>query len=92
MSSSELLVTLPSRAAKVYERNSEVNVFELPFAVKPFNVSVNWYNHRDDFRSSNSGLSKLYKIFLSFLNSNIELYRIVVLYILKEILDNQIPL
>lgn len=48
---SELLVSLPSRAAKVYERNSEVNIFELPFAVKPFNVSVNWYNHRDDLEA-----------------------------------------
>jgi DNA-binding transcriptional LysR family regulator len=51
VTSSELLVTLPSRAAKVYERNSEVNVFELPFTVKPFNVSVNWYNHHDDLEA-----------------------------------------
>ena len=48
VTSSELLVTLPSRAAKVYARNGDVNIFELPFSVKPFNVSVNWYNHRDD--------------------------------------------
>lgn len=45
---SELLVTLPSRAAAVYQHNTEVNIFKLPFEVKPFNVSVNWYNHRDD--------------------------------------------
>ena len=35
VTSSELLVTLPSRAAKVYARNGDVNIFELPFSVKP---------------------------------------------------------
>ena len=63
VSSSELLVTLPSRAAKVYERNSEVNVFELPFAVKPFNVSVNWYNHRDDLEARTWFIQTLQNIF-----------------------------
>ncbi|ENG3829156.1 LysR family transcriptional regulator, partial [Acinetobacter baumannii] len=29
VTSSELLITLPSRAAKVYERNSDVNVLEV---------------------------------------------------------------
>lgn len=44
----DLLITLPSRAARVYERNSQVNILKLPFSVKPFNVSVNWYAHQDD--------------------------------------------
>lgn len=63
VSSSELLVTLPSRAAKVYERNSEVNVFELPFAVKPFHVSVNWYNQRDDLEARTWFVQTLQNIF-----------------------------
>lgn len=45
---SELLVTLPSRAAKVYQQHTDIQIFELPFEVRPFNVSVNWYNHKDD--------------------------------------------
>lgn len=44
----DLLVTLPSRAAKVYQHNTDVNIFKLPFEVQPFHVSVNWYKHRDD--------------------------------------------
>lgn len=63
VSSSELLVTLPSRAAKVYERNSEVKIFELPFAVKPFNVSANWYNHRDDLDARTWFIQTLQNIF-----------------------------
>ncbi|WOE33074.1 MULTISPECIES: LysR family transcriptional regulator [unclassified Acinetobacter] len=51
VSSTALLITLPSRAARVYERNSQVNIFELPFLVKPFNVSVNWYKHQDDLEA-----------------------------------------
>ena len=60
---SELLVSLPSRAAKVYERNSDVNVFELPFAVKPFNVSANWYNHHDDLEARTWFIQTLQDIF-----------------------------
>ncbi len=60
---SELLVTLPSRAAKVYERNSDVNVFELPFTVKPFNISANWYNHRDDLEARTWFIQTLQNIF-----------------------------
>ena len=63
VSSSELLVTLPSRAAKVYARNSDVNVFELPFALKPFNVSANWYNHRDDLEARTWFIQSIQKIF-----------------------------
>jgi DNA-binding transcriptional LysR family regulator len=63
VTSSELLVTLPSRAAKVYERNSEVNIFELPFAVKPFNISLNWYNHRNDLEARMWFLDRLQNIF-----------------------------
>lgn len=51
ITNSELLLTLPSRAAKVYERNSDVSIFELPFSVKSFNVSANWYNHHDDLEA-----------------------------------------
>lgn len=51
VNSSELLVTLPSRAAKVYQQNSAVNIFELPFELKPFNVSVNWYEHKDNLEA-----------------------------------------
>lgn len=63
VTSSELLVTLPSRAAKVYERNSEVNVFELPFALKPFNVSANWYNHHDDLEARTWFIQSIQNIF-----------------------------
>lgn len=48
---SELLVTLPSRAARVYQQHADIHIFELPFEVKPFNVSVNWYNHKDDLEA-----------------------------------------
>ena len=63
VTNSELLVSLPSRAAKVYERNSDVNVFELPFAVKPFNVSANWYNHHDDLEARTWFIQTLQDIF-----------------------------
>ena len=63
VTNSELLVSLPSRAAKVYERNSNVNVFELPFAVKPFNVSANWYNHHDDLEARNWFIQTLQNLF-----------------------------
>ena len=63
VTSSELLVTLPSRAAKVYERNSEVNVFELPFALKSFNVSANWYNHHDDLEARTWFIQSIQNIF-----------------------------
>jgi DNA-binding transcriptional LysR family regulator len=63
VTNSELLVSLPSRAAKVYERNSDVNVFELPFAVKPFNVSANWYNHHDDLEARTWFIQTLQNIF-----------------------------
>lgn len=63
VTNSELLVSLPSRAAKVYERNSDVNVFELPFAVKPFNVSANWFNHHDDLEARTWFIQTLQNIF-----------------------------
>lgn len=65
ISSSELLVSIPSRAARVYARNSEVNVFELPFSVKAFNVSVNWYNHHDDIDARTWFIQTLQNIFSS---------------------------
>lgn len=65
ITSSELLVTLPSRAAKVYARNGDVNIFELPFSVKPFNVSVNWYNHRDDLDARTWFINQLQELFKS---------------------------
>lgn len=65
VTNSELLVSLPSRAAKVYERNSDVNVFELPFAVKPFNVSANWFNHHDDLEARSWFIQTLQNIFRS---------------------------
>lgn len=48
---SEVLVTLPSRAAYAYQQNTDINIFELPFELKPFNVSVNWFNHKDDLEA-----------------------------------------
>jgi DNA-binding transcriptional LysR family regulator len=65
ITSSELLVTLPSRAAKVYARNGDVNIFELPFSVKPFNISVNWYNHRDDLDARTWFINQLQELFKS---------------------------
>ncbi|ENP2061716.1 LysR substrate-binding domain-containing protein, partial [Acinetobacter baumannii] len=63
VTNSELLVTLPSRAAQVYMQNSEVNIFELPFTVKSFNVSANWYNHHNDLEARNWFIKTLQKIF-----------------------------
>lgn len=60
---SDLLVTLPSRAAAVYQSNTDVNIFQLPFEVRPFNVSVNWYNHRDDVEARKWFCSILKNIF-----------------------------
>lgn len=60
---SELLVSLPSRAAKVYQRNCDVNIFELPFQVKPFSVSANWYNHRDDVEASTWFINLVHELF-----------------------------
>lgn len=65
VTNSELLVSLPSRAAKVYERNSDVNVFELPFTVKPFNVSANWFNHHDDLEARSWFIQTIQNIFRS---------------------------
>lgn len=44
----DLLVTLPSRAAKYYLKNSDVNCFELPFKTDSFVVSQNWFKRSDD--------------------------------------------
>ena len=60
---SELLITLPSRAARVYECNSAINIFELPFLVNPFNVSAHWYNHHDDFKARTWFIHTLQHIF-----------------------------
>ncbi|MGP5174361.1 LysR family transcriptional regulator [Psychrobacter immobilis] len=51
ISHSSYLVTLPSRAAQVYARSGNINIFKLPFDVTPFNVSVNYYNHNDDLEA-----------------------------------------
>jgi DNA-binding transcriptional LysR family regulator len=63
VTNSELLVTIPSRAARVYERNSDINIFELPFAVKPFNVSVNWYNNYEDLEARRWFIKTLKNVF-----------------------------
>lgn len=60
---SELLVTLPSRAARVYEKNSDINIFELPLQLKPFCVSVHWYNHSDDLEARKWFIKTLKHIF-----------------------------
>ena len=63
VTSSELLVTLPSRAADVYKRSSNINILEIPFAIKPFNVSVNWYDHHDDIDARTWFVQTLQNIF-----------------------------
>ncbi|GAA5012461.1 LysR family transcriptional regulator [Acinetobacter puyangensis] len=46
---SDMLVTLPSRAAQNYLKHSNnVQMFELPFAMDSFKVSLNWFNRSDD--------------------------------------------
>lgn len=60
---STYLVTVPSRAASVYARNGNINIFELPFEVNPFNVSLNWYNHNDDLEARNWFYQLIQKIF-----------------------------
>ena len=44
----DLVVTLPSRAARYYAAQSEVYCFELPFAIEPFAFSLNWFKRSDD--------------------------------------------
>ncbi|MGE8532934.1 MAG: LysR family transcriptional regulator, partial [Acinetobacter guillouiae] len=39
--------------------------FELPFSVKPFNVSANWYNHRDDIEARTWFIQTLQELFQS---------------------------
>lgn len=43
-----MLVTLPSRAARHYLAHGNVQMFELPFAIDSFKVSLNWFNRSDD--------------------------------------------
>lgn len=45
---SDLLVTLPSRAAQYYAKIANVQCFELPFATDSFVVSQNWFKRSDD--------------------------------------------
>lgn len=63
ITSSELLLTIPSRAARVYARNAAVHIFELPFAVKPFSVSANWYKHHDDLKARTWFIQTIQDIF-----------------------------
>lgn len=63
VTSSDLLDTLPPRDITVYERNSEVKEFELPFALKPLNVSANRYNHRDDLEVRTWVIQSIQNIF-----------------------------
>ncbi|HCD2519023.1 TPA: LysR family transcriptional regulator [Acinetobacter baumannii] len=48
LQSSDMLVTLPSRAARHYLAHGNVQMFELPFAMDSFKVSLNWFNRSDD--------------------------------------------
>ncbi len=45
---SDLLVTLPSRAAQYYLKIANVKCFELPFKTDSFSVSQNWFKRSDD--------------------------------------------
>ncbi|ENX56397.1 MULTISPECIES: LysR family transcriptional regulator [Acinetobacter] len=48
LQSSDMLVTLPSRAARHYLAHGNVQMFELPFAIDSFKVSLNWFKRSDD--------------------------------------------
>jgi len=48
LQSSNMLVTLPSRVARYYLTYGNVQMFELPFSMNSFKVSLNWFNRSDD--------------------------------------------
>jgi len=48
ISSSDLLVTLPERVAKVYAERNGLKTMDLPFTVPEFEVSLHWHEHSGD--------------------------------------------
>ena len=48
LQNSDMLVTLPSRAAQHYLKYGNIQIFELPFQVEAFKVSLNWFKRSDD--------------------------------------------
>jgi DNA-binding transcriptional LysR family regulator len=48
ISSSDLLVTLPERVAKVYAQKNDLKTLDLPFTVPEFEVSLHWHEHSGD--------------------------------------------
>ena len=48
LQNSDMLVTLPSRAAQHYLKYGNIQIFELPFQVAAFKVSLNWFKRSDD--------------------------------------------
>lgn len=48
VSSSDLLVTLPSRVANMFASRSATKVVELPLPVPPIEISLQWHDHDSD--------------------------------------------
>jgi DNA-binding transcriptional LysR family regulator len=48
ISSSDLLVTLPERVARVYAQKNSLKTVDLPFTVPEFEVSLHWHEHSGD--------------------------------------------
>ncbi|MGP5327533.1 LysR family transcriptional regulator [Vreelandella titanicae] len=48
ISSSDLLVTLPSRVAQLYAKRMPLKFFELPFGIPGFEVGIHYKEHRGD--------------------------------------------
>ncbi|WP_420832896.1 LysR family transcriptional regulator [Pseudomonas kermanshahensis] len=48
ISTSDLLVTLPERVAKMYIERNRLKTLELPFTVPRFEVSLHWHEHSGD--------------------------------------------
>lgn len=53
ITTTDLLVTLPIDAAHSYLINPNIKMFELPFDIAPFWVSMHWFEHSNDVKARN---------------------------------------
>lgn len=70
IASTELLVTVPIDAAQAYLKNPDIKMFELPFDVNDFWVSLHWFEHTNDIKARNWLIDVIQNIFKerSFIN------------------------
>lgn len=48
LATSDLLVTMPSRVARLFESSAPLRSLDLPIDIPPFEVRVFWHEHQDD--------------------------------------------